>query len=679
MLFSNRLLAFPTLTYVIGALAVGCAAEKSPDITDETPEDESCVEVSGPARSPMRRLTPAELDRTLEDLLGTSTGLVTSMLPPEQVGGFSNNVDVRNVGADTVDSYVRLATLVAAQVTEDLSTVLTCEGLFDKYQSIVAGETMETDVGFVDAGHLMLYSAGYAQTTFDIAQTGSYTLTARLQGTVCSGENARWTLVVDEEPISQGFATEQWELYAVDIELASGQHTVQVVFDNDCYFPDTGEDRNLAIDYVELSSESLAVGEPEEFSSCVEIWLGDFLPRAWRHPIEDAEVLNRLVDFHRSAAQQWGQTDAMRMLLEVILQSPRLLYRVEESSLQADPGEVVQLNGYEMASRLSYFLWGTMPDEQLFTAAAAGELDTVEGIEEQALRMLDDHRAKEIIDLFFAEWLQLDHLDEVEKDLDVYPDWNDSIPVSLREETMRFIHQVWAEDSSFETLLTANWTVLDENLARFYEVDAPSTDWGRVFRNPDYYAGILTHGSFLASRARPYASSPIHRGMFIRGSLLCHVINAPDASLEIEIPDPDPNMTTREVLEQHRADPSCAGCHNLIDPPGLAFEHFDGVGKFRSEENGFPIDASSELMGTDVNGMISGAPELAQALVNSTMVHECFSKQWYRFAHGRRESSPDKCAIESAADSFVDQDLDMRALILATVSSPAFRYAVGSN
>ena len=167
--------------------------------------------------------------------------------------------------------------------------------------------------------------------------------------------------------------------------------------------------------------------------------------------------------------------------------------------------------------------------------------------------------------------------------------------------------------------------------------------------------------------------------MFIRGSLLCHVINAPDASLEIEIPDPDPNMTTREVLEQHRADPSCAGCHNLIDPPGLAFEHFDGIGKFRSEENGFPIDASSELMGTDVNGTISGAPELAQALVNSTMVHECFSKQWYRFAHGRRESSPDKCAIESAADSFVDQDLDMRALILATVSSPAFRYAVGSN
>ena len=144
------------------------------------------------------------------------------------------------------------------------------------------------------------------------------------------------------------------------------------------------------------------------------------------------------------------------------------------------------------------------------------------------------------------------------------------------------------------------------------------------------------------------------------------------------MPDPDPDATTRELLEQHREDPVCAACHNLIDPPGLAFEHFDGIGRWRSHENGFPVDASTDLVGTDVDGFIDGAADLGNVLVHSSMVQECFSRQWFRFAHGRRDADGDECEIEEAAATFASADLDMESLVLATVASPAFRSAVGS-
>jgi hypothetical protein len=338
----------------------------------------------------------------------------------------------------------------------------------------------------------------------------------------------------------------------------------------------------------------------------------------------------------------------------------------------------VALDSHEMAARLSYFLWGSMPDDALFADAEAGRLETAEGLQAAAERMLADPRAMEVVDLFFAEWIALDHIDSVEKDLSVYPDWTEDRPASFREETLRFVRAVWHSEARFDTLLTADWTVANGELARFYGVASAGEDWARIDRDPAHHAGLLTHGSLLAARARSYASSPIHRGMFVRGTLLCHVMPGPDPSLEIEVPDPDPNATTRELLEQHRSDPVCASCHDLIDPPGFAFEHFDGIGRFRTHENGLPVDASAELVGTDVDGWINGAAELGMALADSTQVHTCFAQQWFRFAHGRRESPDDVCEIEETADAFIAADLDMRSLVLATVASPAFRTAVGS-
>jgi len=669
------------------ALLAGCASDgKSPGPSDnpgdsgEPPAEECAVE--GPARSPMRRLTPAELDRTLADLGLLSEGdtPATRILPPEAVGGFSNNVDVRTVGADTADAYNRLALEVASTV--DPKTVLTCPGLFENVDEQAEAEDGRDLEGYHYDDHVGLFSVGWVEVDLDTPGAGTHTVEAMLRGTVCDGAYADWTLSVDGTAVAEGFSEEEWTWVGTDVHLEGGTHTVRVTFSNDCWLPEEGEDRNLYVDAFRLTGSDVAVGSTEDFSTCTTQWLTGFLPRLWRHPVDDPDTLARLGRLFEAAAERWGESAALRMVLEVLLQSPRLLYRVEDSVLDAAPGEVVALDGHEMAARLSYFLWGTMPDEELFEAAADGRLQTPQGVNEQAERMLADPRAEAVVELFFSEWMALDELDHIEKDRTVYPDWTDDRPEAFREETLRFVRTVWTEEAaSFETLLTADWTIADAELAAWYGYDGGTggDGWQRVDRDPDHHAGLLTQGAFLASRARSYGSSPIHRGMFIRGAVLCHVIDAPDASLIIEVPDPDPDATTREILEQHREDPVCASCHDLIDPPGLAFEHFDGIGRFRTHENGLLVDASTELTGTDVNGWIDGASDLGDALVRSTMVHECFSQQWFRFAHGRREADGDTCAIEEAADTFAQDNLDMRALVLATVASPAFRTAVGSE
>jgi len=668
------------------ALLAGCATDgKSPGPDDatadsgEAPAEECAVE--GPARSPMRRLTPAELDRTLVDL-----GLVSALadppavriLPPEAVGGFSNNVDVRNVGAETADAYSRLALEVASGL--DPAEVLTCPGLFEDVDERAEAEAGRTLEGYLFEDHVGLFSPGWVEVALQTPGSGVFTIEALLRGTPCDGEQAAWLLSVDDVDVADGFATEEWGWVGTAVELDAGSHRVRVSFGNDCYLPDDDEDRNLYVDAFRITASSVPVGDSDDFSACVSTWLSDFLPRVWRRPLDNPDDLARIVELFSSASDRWSHSTALRIVVEVLLQSPRMLYRVEDTVLDASNGQLVALDGYEMASRLSYFLWGTMPDDTLFEAAASGALETPEGLAEQATRMLDDPRAEGVVELFFEEWMSLSELDHVEKDLSVYPDWTDDQPVAFREETLRFVRTVWTEEeASFEALLTAPWTIADAELAAWYGLESGGSDWARVDRDSNHHSGILTQGAFLSSRARSYGSSPIHRGMFIRGAVLCHVIEAPDASIVIEVPDPDPDATTREVLEQHRADPVCASCHDLIDPPGLAFEHFDGIGRFRTHENGLPVDASTELTGTDVNGWIDGAADLGSALVRSTMVHECFSQQWFRFAHGRREADGDTCAIEEAAATFAEEDLDMRSLVIATVSSPAFRNAVGSR
>ncbi|MCC7535361.1 MAG: DUF1592 domain-containing protein [Deltaproteobacteria bacterium] len=413
--------------------------------------------------------------------------------------------------------------------------------------------------------------------------------------------------------------------------------------------------------------------------TCARRFIERFALRAFRRPAEPAELtaITALYDGARAAGDDFAT--AVRLVVEAVLQTPSFLYRQElgAGEVSGTGGTMLRLSGYEVASRLSYFLWQSMPDDDLFAAAAANELTTPAQIEPHVRRMLEDDRAREAVRDFNAQWLELEALDSVTKDPDVYPEFDATLASSMRAETERFLdHVVWEGDRTLRTVLTGNFTFVDGPLAELYGLDAPAGGGlVRVALDAGERSGILTHASLLSTHAKTNQSSPIHRGKFVRERLLCQALPAPPPGLMVVAPDPAPGLTTRQRFAEHSSNEDCATCHRLMDPIGFGFERYDGIGRFRTTDQGLPVDDSGEILGgTDVDGPFRGAPELAQRLAESTQVSECFATQWTRFAIGRADGPADDCVLADVAERFDTAGGDIRELIVAVATSDAFLY-----
>ena len=413
-----------------------------------------------------------------------------------------------------------------------------------------------------------------------------------------------------------------------------------------------------------------ALGE----DACAREFVKPFGQRAFRRPLSATEVdeLYALYDGEKQAGEPFAPS--LELVITAVLQSPRFLYRVELGGVGTK--DETPLTSFEVASRLSYFLWQTMPDEELFAAAEAGELESPEHVADQARRMLGDPRAQAGMRVFFDQWLHTRELSEVTKSETAYPEFGESLAASMQEETRRFVEDViWNGDARLETLLTASYTFVNAELAAIYGVAAPASGWKKVDLDPSQRSGLLTHPSLMTVLSGSEQSSPVHRGTFVRENILCQMLPPPPENLVVVPPDPDPNLTTRERYAQHTADPACAGCHQLIDPIGFGFEHYDAIGRYRTKDSGFPVDASGEVTETEsANGKFDGVPELAQQLVASTDVRECVARQWFRFALGRMDSEDDSCVLETVYDEFEKTGGDLRELVVSIVTSEAFRY-----
>lgn len=414
--------------------------------------------------------------------------------------------------------------------------------------------------------------------------------------------------------------------------------------------------------------------------ACAEQWLRELTPRAYRRPVPDADI-QRLMDVYATAKADGTFEDGIRVALQGVLQSPWFLYHVELGDPAAElvAGEPVALTGHEMASRLSYFLWDTMPDQELFDAATAGELDSVEGIEAAVDRMLDDPRAEEGIASFHLQWLGIDEMQWVEKDPGTYPDFDATLAQAMQQDAADFANYVLNDgDGRLSTLLTGNFTLSDDpELLALYGVELPvGHQPGEPIPLPaEERAGLLTHPAVMATHAHADQTSPVHRGQLIREEFLCQILPAPPEDVDNVPPDPTPGATTRERFEEHTENPECYGCHNLIDGLGFGFENYDGTGAFRMQDGGLPVDASGEVVGTEAsNGTYEGAIELSRILVDATEVHECMTRQWLRFSLGRMEDELDSCAIDQIQTAFADSGYDVRTIIREIALSNSFRY-----
>jgi hypothetical protein len=418
-----------------------------------------------------------------------------------------------------------------------------------------------------------------------------------------------------------------------------------------------------------LPCDPLTLGE----DTCARAFIEKFGARAYRRALDLSEQA-RLKAAFDSARDAEGFESGIRTVIEVILQSPQLLYRIEDDTH-------LTVTGVELASRLSFFLWGAPPDEVLLAAAREGRLNTATDVAVHAKRMIADPRTRKMVSRFHTQWLGLDALTNISKTKAVYPEFNDDIRRSMTEETRLFLDAVFWKEGKLEALFTTPWTFVDSKLAHFYGVSIPpSSGFVKVVFPAEQRLGLLTQGSILTTYAKANQTSPVARGKFVREKLLCHELQPPPMNVVIAEPESAPGKTTRERFAEHTSNPTCAGCHRYIDGIGFGFERWDGVGRFRTHEGSLPVDSSGTLTDTlDADGPFDGAIELGRKLANSEQVRACVVTQWFRFAYGRKETAADECTMNKLRAQFAASGYDMRTLLVALTQTDAFLYRGGAQ
>ncbi len=415
--------------------------------------------------------------------------------------------------------------------------------------------------------------------------------------------------------------------------------------------------------------------------ACARSFISTFGRRAFRRPMTvTADETAPYVAVYLKGREGADFKSGIQLVIRAMLQSPKFLYRLELSPAGA-PAEVSAVGSFELACRLSYFLWGSMPDEPLFTAAESGRLRTKEGVAEQARRLLRDPRARAAVTAFHRQWLLIDRLDSVGKIASVFPGYGPEFLPLFENETKAFLdHVMWSGDGKVDTLLLAPFTFANKKLADFYGLLGPAgAGFEKVAVNPAQRAGVLTQGGLLSILAKSNQASPVRRGLFVREQMFCGEVPPPPDDANVVVPEPSKTATTRERFAQHTVSPACGGCHRLLDTLGFGFENFNGVGQWRTTENAKTIDASGEVVGTDVPGPFRGVADLAQKMARSSEVKSCVLSQWFRYAHGRAETAADGCTVEALRRQFAASGYDVRELLVALTQTDAFLYRkVGS-
>ena len=665
-----RSLAVAALVPALAA-ALGCPSE----LPVEPP-----TEVEDPGRVTLHRLNRAEYDNTVRDLLLTELRPAQDF-PPDDFGeGFDNIADVLSLSPLHLEVYE----LAADRLIEDVLTVTVAEQLWH-----VEAES-EDAVATVGGQHSIgwnLWSGGDLQATATLPEEGTYRVSARVFGQQAGDELARAALLVDNvEVFTTDVAATSAEPEVIEVvtTIEAGTRAFGVGFLNDFYDPDAGLDRNLVVDWIALEGPLGATSEPHPGRSlllpcdptdgedaCARAALETFTPRAWRRPVTTAEI-DALFALYALSRETGGEfAEGLQLAAKTALLSPHFIFRVERDP---SPTDVTPhpLDPYELASRISYFLWSSMPDAELFAAAADGSLLQDDVLEAQVRRMLADPKAEALVDNLGGQWLLIRAVDDVTPFYEAFPTFDETLRASMKEQMRRVVGDVLLDDRSMLELLTAETTRIDARLATHYGVEAPEADWDEIaLTDSGPRRGILGTAGLLTALSYPTRTSPVKRGQWILEALTCSAPPPPPAGVEGLPTEGNTDAPLREQLEQHRADPLCNSCHEVMDQLGFALESFDGVGAYRTEDDGgFPIDASGVLPGGQ---SFDHAGELADLLAADRRVPRCVVHKVFTYALGRAPVPTDLPFLEGVEQRFVDTDHRFADLAVGIVLSAPFR------
>ena len=406
-----------------------------------------------------------------------------------------------------------------------------------------------------------------------------------------------------------------------------------------------------------------------------------FGTRAYRRPVTQAEI-DTLYGLYETGRKQWflDFKRSIALVIEAVLQSPKFLFHWEESPTTpidggAQPGDEVPLDDYHLASRLSYFLWGSMPDALLFQAAENGDLQDDAGLEREVNRMLQTEAARTHVGEFFADLFDIDAVRDKAKDQGLYRDWDDKLKETMITEFRMFTSNgVFDGPGTLAHLLTSNRGYINRDLADVYGRDDRNKEIKAVDLDPTQRSGLLTLGAFLAKNGSIDGSNPTLRGAAIYYELLCGSELTPP-NVVPEPPSAETGGTTRDRFAAHASMECAAACHANIDPLGFVLENYDGIGAYRTEDNGLPVDATSTIELDGKSHFVNDAIEFSDVLSKSDEVKACFAKQYYQYATGKNfNRRRDKDAIAILEDVMAQDNATIPDLIKAVAMSRAFRF-----
>jgi hypothetical protein len=408
-------------------------------------------------------------------------------------------------------------------------------------------------------------------------------------------------------------------------------------------------------------------------AACARKILAALARRAYRQPVSDMD-LTRILSFYETGRKDGGFDAGIELALERILASPKFVLRVEKDPANATPGSVYRVTDLDLASRLSFFLWSSIPDDELLTLATAGKLHDPAVLRKQTVRMLGDPKSHSLVSNFAGQWLQLRNVRNVLPNSDDFPDFDDNLRQSFQRETELFFESILNEDRPVLDLLTADYTFLNERLARHYGIAGIyGSQFRRVTLHDDFRRGLLGQGSILALTSKAERTSPVVRGKWILENILGMPVPPPPPDVPVlkENKDREKPLTMREQMVEHRANAVCASCHKTMDPIGLALENFDAVGAWRTRDAGGPIDVSGELAdGTNVNGVV----DLRNAIVSRPeMFAGTLTEKLLIYALGRGLDYRDMPAVREIVHEAAQNNYKMSSVILGVVRSTPFQ------
>ena len=676
----------------LGLVSAGCVDDVADDdeqlgpdapLLPDTPRGPGDPVACDPGSKTLHRLNRTEYARTIGDLLGAEAAVATELaagFPADDVaGGFDNNADVLSTSPLLVEKLDAAAEAIAAAVFPDTLGASTAQRL--------QAEDVGGSVGAAQGDVWNLHSTGDLTATFTTTSAGRYAVRVRADQQAGGPDDARMTISVDGAALVavdvDGLAT-----YGTETELSAGNHSITARFENDFYDPDNGVDRNLLVDFLELEGP-LGAGvasagrarfvpcDPAgDVEGCARTALTPLLARAFRRPVVDEEV-SPYVGLVSLAVSEGDSFDAgLRLATHAMLLSPAFLYRAEFDDGADDA--VHRISTHELASRLSYFLWASMPDAALFERADNGTLADRSVLKAEVARMLASDKASGgIVDALASQWLNTRALDTATPDEDLYPLPAD-VRAAMKQETRLVVAAVLKSDRDAKDLLDVDFTFVNQALADFYGLpfDGDGDDDGDGFvRVPlagTARSGVLTHGAFLTANSYPFRTSPVKRGRWVVDTLLC--VDPGDIPPDVPALIEDPTAgSVRERMEAHRSEPRCAACHVLMDPVGFGLEGFDPVGRVRTTDaDGYDIDDDDVFFETP----FTNPAGLAGAIKEQVGLPSCMVEKLGSYTLGRGLDfalAGDVCTIDDVTARAAAEGFSLNEILLAVVESDSFQ------